>query len=179
MILQLDIKPFANLSDALYALKIAFAFPSKLKFKCDSNYKIAKPSIINMLTACKAFLTIEKQFKDFIKYDYHIKCVTKIFWNDNSWEVKISNFGKNVSVYSGSYLGGYNDPTTRVDEVPFVSSKMINQLYGALREAQSLWDRNAFESFNNRELKIIGPASTILRGHPGDEYGIYGGYPLI
>ena len=175
MIVQLNIKPFDSILDAINGLEVAFHCPSVLKFKCSPYNVFERERLTKLLTACKSLLTIEWNFQEFIKC-HHIDCISKMLWESTSWEVKVQDFGTRIKVYSGTPLGGLRtDRTTTHDQRPYIANIMVAQLRRMLNEAQTVWGKENFEWVYNNDVQIISKKTQFNKypAYDNDYYDIY------
>ena len=173
MSVSLGIIPFDSINDAIDGFEVAFEYDS-LKFKCQSFSSYERERLVKLLTACKAMLTIENSFNEFIRF-YKIDCSTKILWDNTTWKVQVKDFRNRIKVLSGSYFGFQNSISLH-NEKPYCAQTMIAQLQQMLSEAQTIWGIDNFNWMYNREVKIISKERRFNKYAPcGDYYDIYSG----
>lgn len=174
MLVTLDITPFDSISDAIDGFEVAFEHSNSLKFKCQKFSGYERENLVKLLTACKAMLTIENRFNEFIRF-YRIDCSTRILWDNTTWKVEIKDFRNRIKVFSGSYFGFHNSISMN-NENPYCAQTMIAQLQRMLIDAQTIWGIENFNWVHNREVRIISKERRFNKYAPcRDYYDIYSG----
>ena len=99
---------------------------------------------------------------DFLKY-YKIDFVTKVFWENTTWEISYKPSEYKYTVKSGTQMGTYGDEfSTRHNTNPWISRNMESQVRSLLREARNNWPSARFAELYER-IKKIGLSSSYGR----------------
>lgn len=141
--------PYGDIESARLAIPNACHF-SCFKLKRDANYSKMEGRILTGFIVGKAMLCIEDKFYEFLQ-NYHIEYITKVFWDDTSWEINYKSSEYTYKVFSGTRMGGWStEYETRRDSCANIGRIMISQSKELLRVAEREWPHQRFIELYNR-----------------------------
>ena len=146
-------KPYLTVDEAIDVIA-STASRGDIKIVLNEDVMKTQFSLNRALQTSKAFKTIEDNF-DVFRKKYNIEYVSKLFWDDTTWEISYNYSQFKYTIKSGSDMGGWGQEyKTRKNEVVYISSTINSQIVHVLYEAKKIWPSERFDIFYSKFLVI-------------------------
>lgn len=146
--------PFEDIDSARNA--IAYHF-SVIKIRRNNNCDKMNGIIRSALIIGKALLCFENNFNEFKKL-FHIEYISKVLWEDTTWEIQYRPTDYTYKVYSGTTMGPWSDKYQTVKNSPVhIGGIIISQAKKLLMVAEQEWPSQRFLELYNEVRDIIAP----------------------